>query len=129
MNGVWYASNESYRRVFVHDAATDEWGLAFYYPDLAGSHMDGIEVVTDPRDATPFVYVSDMTSDFIGQYRKDPDDGWVQHNLFSYVGTVGTAVEGMGFGPNLHFWICSGVGLAELGGGDIQEFVEPAPAG
>jgi hypothetical protein len=127
--GVWYGANESYRRVMVHDAATDMWGLAFYYPDLVGSHMDGLEVVTDPQTGTPFVYVSDMTSDFIGQYRKDPDDGWTQHNLFSYQGTVGSAVEGMGFGPNAHFWVCSGSGLAELGGGDIQEFVGPGPAG
>jgi hypothetical protein len=91
--------------------------------------MDGLEVVTDPQTGTPFVYVSDMTSDFIGQYRKDPEDGWVQHNLFEYDGTVGAVVEGMGFGPNLHFWVSSGSGLAEVGGGDLQEFVEPRPAG
>ena len=135
INGVWYAANEGWssfpadRRVFQQDPATGDWGIAFYYPNLAGDHMDGVEVVPDPNTATPFVYVSDMTSDFIGQYRKDPEDGWVQHNLFEYDGTVGAVVEGMGFGPNLHFWVSSGSGCAEVGGGDLQEFVEPRPTG
>ena len=125
VNGVWYASNENDRRVFQHDAATDTWGLAFYYPELAGDHMDGLEVVTDPETGIPYVYVSDMTSDFIGQYRKDPELGWVQHNLFSYQGTAGAPVEGMGFGPLFHFWATAGSSLYEVGGGDLAEFTEP----
>jgi hypothetical protein len=125
VNGVWYASNENQRRVFQHDAATDTWGLAFYYPELAGDHMDGIEVVTDPETGIPYVYVSDMTSDFIGQYRKDPDVGWVQQNLFSYQGTAGAPVEGMGFGALNHFWATAGNSVYEVGGGDLAEFTEP----
>ena len=125
VNGVWYASNENQRRVFQHDAATDTWGLAFYYPELAGDHMDGIEVVTDPETGIPYVYVSDMTSDFIGQYRKDPDMGWVQQNLFSYQGTAGAPVEGMGFGALNHFWATAGNSVYEVGGGDLAEFTEP----
>jgi len=125
VNQVWYASNEQNRRVFQHDAATDAWGIAFYYPSLAGSHMDGLEVVTQPETGIPYVYVSDMTSDFIGQYRLDANLGWVQENLFSYEGTAGQAVEGMGFGVLNHFWATSGGAVYEVGGGDLAEFTEP----
>lgn len=125
VNQGWYASSESARRVFQHDAATNTWGLSFDYPELAGSHMDGLEVVTQPETGIPYVYVSDMTSDFIGQYRKDPNLGWVQENLFSYEGNEGDPVEGMGFGYLNHFWATSGSAVYEVGGGDLQEFVEP----
>jgi hypothetical protein len=125
VNGVWYASNESARRVFQHDAATNTWGLAFLYPELAGDHMDGLEIVTDPNTGTPYVYVSDMTSDFIGQYRMDPVQGWVQENLFSYAGTSGAPVEGMGFGALNHFWATAGSSVYEVGGGDLSDYIEP----
>jgi hypothetical protein len=129
INGVWYASNEGARRVFQHDANTNTWGIAFLYPELAGDHMDGLEVVTDPNTAVPYVYVSDMTSDFIGQYRMDPVEGWVQENLFIYAGTSGAPVEGMGFGALNHFWATAGSSVYEIGGGDLTEYVEPMPAG
>lgn len=122
---VFYASNESNRRVYSYDYNTASWGIMFDYPPLAGDHMDGMEVVTDPTTGIPYVYVSDMTSDFIGQYRKDPDLGWVQENLFSYEGTSGTALEGLGFGPLAHFWYTSGNILGELGGGDVTDFLPP----
>ncbi len=125
VNGIWYGSNESARRVFQYCAETDSLGIAFLYPDLAGSHMDGLEVVTDPETGIPYVYVSDMTSDFIGQYEKHPDMGWVQKNLFSYASVTGDAVEGMGFGALYHFWATGGSSLFEIGGGELQEFVEP----
>jgi len=125
VNNVWYASNESQRRVFQHDAVTNTWGIAFYYPELAGDHMDGMEVVTDPNTGIPYVYVSDMTSDFIGQYRLDPIQGWVQENLFSYVGTSGAPVEGMGFGALYHFWATAGNSVYEIGGGDLSDYVDP----
>jgi hypothetical protein len=125
VNHVWYASNESQRRVFQRNEETGNWGIAFLYPNLSGDHMDGIEVVTDPETGTPYVYVSDMTSDFIGQYRLDPDLGWVQENLFSYVGTAGALLEGMGFGALNHFWATGGNSVYELGGGDLSEYTEP----
>jgi len=129
INGVWYASNEGQRRVFQYDAESSTWGIAFLFPNLAGDHMDGLEVVTDPNTGTPYVYVSDMTSDFIGQYRLDPDLGWVQENLFSYAGTAGALVEGMGFGTLNHFWATGGNSVYELGGGDLVEYTEPEPEG
>jgi hypothetical protein len=128
VSGVWYGANEYDRRVFQYDAETDAWGLAFRYPPFAGGHMDGLEVVTDPNTGTPYVYVSDMTSDFIGQYRLDDELGWVQENLFAYAGTGG-AVEGMGFGAFNHFWATSGTSLYEIGGGALTPYIEPPPAG
>ena len=125
VNDVWYASNEGGRRVFQHDRTTNTWGLAFYYPELAGDHMDGLEVVTDPNTGIPYVYVSDMTSDFIGQYRLDPTEGWVQENLFTYVGTAGAPVEGMGFGALYHFWATAGSSVYEIGGGDLSDYIDP----
>jgi hypothetical protein len=128
INDVWYSGNESARRVFQYDAATQTWGYAFEFPALAGDHMDGLEVVTDVTTGTPYVYVSDMTSNFIGQYRHDPDLGWVQYNLFSYVEAGGMAapLEGFGFGALNHFWCGSLIStFYELGGGDIQQFVDP----
>jgi len=125
VNGVWYASNEGDRRVFQHCALTNTWGIAFLFPPLAGSHMDGLEIVTDPNTGTPYVYVSDMTSDFIGQYRLDAEQGWVQENLFSYVGTAGSLVEGMGFGALNHFWATGGSSVYEIGGGDLSDYTDP----
>lgn len=129
MNEVWYASNEAQRRVLQHDAETDTWGIAFLYPDLVGSHMDGLEIVTDPNTGTPYVYVSDMTSDFIGQYRLDRELGWVQENLFQYADATSDSVEGMGFGYLNHFWVTGYSTLFELGGGDLAIYTEPVPTG
>jgi hypothetical protein len=125
INGVWYASNENDRRVYQQDPLGGTWGIAFDYPPLAGDHMDGLEIVTDPETGIPYVYVSDMTSDFIGQYRKDQDVGWVQENLFEYEGAVGVPIEGMGFGAFNHFWATGGSSLYEIGGGDLSEYLEP----
>jgi len=124
VNGIWYGSNEGARRIYSFHAGSQEWVAEFNYPDLAGSHMDGIEVVTDPNDGTPYVYVSDMTSDFLGQYLRDRGDTWVQVNLFEYAGT-GEYVEGMGFGALNHFWATAGSAVYEIGGGDLAKFTEP----
>ncbi len=121
---TWYASNEGARKVFQYDAETAQWGIAFRFPVLAGVHMDGLEVVADPNTGASYVYVSDMTSNFLGQYRLDLDKGWVQQNLFVYDGEESTPVEGMGFGPLNHFWSTSGGTLYEIGGGDLQEYTE-----
>ena len=126
INGVWYSGTEAGRRVFQYDAESSSWGYAFQFPALAGDHMDGMEVVTDATTGTPYVYVSDMTSDFIGQYRLDPNLGWVQENLFSYEETTGALVEGFGYGALGHFWVGSlGAVFYELGGGDLTEFIDP----
>lgn len=127
VNDVWYSGNETARRVFQYDAETETWGYAFEYPALAGDHMDGIEVVTDPNTGTAFVYVSDMTSNFIGQYRHDPQLGWVQENLFTYNEAAGEVVEGFGYGALRHFWVGSYTqnSFYEIGGGALTEFLDP----
>lgn len=126
VNNVWYASNESSRKVYSWSGTA--WVEEFEYPNLTGGHMDGLEVVTDPNTNIPYVYVSDMTSDFLGQYRYDSTQGWVQENLFKYDGTGGY-VEGMGFGALGHFWSTTGFSnsgsLYEIGGGALGGYVPP----
>lgn len=127
LNQVWYSGNESARRVWQFDSESQTWGYAFEFPALAGDHMDGMEVVVDVSTGTPYVYVSDMTSNFIGQYRHDTDLGWVQENLFTYVEPAGSALEGFGYGALGHFWVGSLANtFYELGGGDLTEYIDPA---
>ena len=97
--------------------------------------MDGLEVVTDPATNIPYVYVSDMTSDYLGQYRYDSSGsppGWVMENLFAYSGTAGN-VEGLGFGALGHFWATTGFAnagtLYEIGGGELGGYIPPPPSG
>ncbi|MBL4683889.1 MAG: hypothetical protein JKY37_04815 [Nannocystaceae bacterium] len=127
INDVWYSGNESARRVFQYDAETMTWGYAFEFPVLSGDHMDGMDVVTDASTGTVYVYVSDMTSNFIGQYRHDPDVGWVQENLFSYAEDNGAPVEGFGLGAMNHFWVGGWAqnSFYEIGGGDLTQFLDP----
>ncbi|MBI4700210.1 MAG: hypothetical protein HY744_03420 [Deltaproteobacteria bacterium] len=123
-DGSIFGSNEGARRVYSFHKPSQAWVAEFAYPDLAGSHMDGLEVVSDPHNGRQYVYVSDMTSDFLGQYWHDPDKGWVQVNLFQYADKTGSYVEGMGFGTLNHFWATGGNYLYEIGGGDLTEFLE-----
>ncbi len=127
VSDVWYSGNESGRRVFQYDAETQQWGYAFEFPVLSGDHMDGMDVVTDPNTGIPYVYVSDMTSNFIGQYRHDPVMGWVQENLFTYAEDTGVPVEGFGFGALYHFWVggWNQNSFYEIGGGDLVDFLDP----
>lgn len=127
-DGRWYAGGESARRVYSYDPTAKEWVAEFDYPNLAGSHMDGMEVVVAPTTGDQYVYISDMTSDFIAQYHRDPT-GWVQANLYQYSDTTGSPVEGFGFGALDHFWATSGTYLYEIGGGDIQKYLSPCTAG
>jgi hypothetical protein len=124
INNKWYASVENPRTVYSYHEPSNSWVGEFTFPDLAGSHMDGLEVVVDPNSGTPYVYVSDMTSDYLGQYVRDRGGQWRQVNLFEYQGT-GEYVEGMGFGALNHFWAAAGSAVYEIGGGDLQKFTEP----
>ena len=117
------------RWVFSYDPIESEWVLEFAHPSFAGDHNDGLEVVTDSASGIPYLYVSDMTSDFIGQYTRNSDGEWVQENLFQYAEAAGAHVEGMGFGALNHFWATNdgyGAGhhtLYEIGGGDMQDYL------
>jgi hypothetical protein len=121
---LWYAGYEGARRVYSFCPAAQAWVAEFGYPNLAGSHMDGLEVIVSPKTQTQYVYVSDMTSDFLGQYRRDGAGGWVQENLFRYQDVSGAYVEGMGFGALNHFWIASGSAVYEIGGGDLTAYLQ-----
>lgn len=125
VNDKWYASRENPRTVYSYHEPTNSWVGEFMFPDLAGSHMDGIEVVVDPNDGTSYVYVSDMTSDYLGQYVRERGGTWRQVNLFEYQDEAGEYVEGMGFGALNHFWATSGTLVYEIGGGDLQKYTEP----
>jgi hypothetical protein len=128
---TWFAGNESARRVYYFNDPNKQWAVAFCYPDLAGSHMDGMDVVVSPKTGIEYVYVSDMTSDFIAQYKRDDTQpgGWVQNALFKYADATSSSLEGFGFGALKHFWATSGTYLYELGGGDLQDDIEPCPNG
>ena len=124
---MFYGGNEDARRVYSFHEPTKAWVLEFTYPDLIGSHMDGMDCVVSPKTGIQYIYVSDMTSDFIGQYRRDDALGWVQEEMFKYTDSTSSVVEGFGFGALNHFWATSGNYVYELGGGDIQEDLEPCP--
>ncbi|MBW2024603.1 MAG: hypothetical protein JRI90_04275 [Deltaproteobacteria bacterium] len=130
VNNKWYASCEAARKVYSWNGSF--WVEEFTYASLAGSHMDGLEVVTDPETNIPYVYVSDMTSDFLGQWKYDSNtSSWVEENLFAYAGTAGD-VEGLGFGALGHFWATTGFAssgtLYEIGGGELGGYIPPSGA-
>ncbi len=130
VNNEWFVVDYQ-RNVYFYHEPTSEWALAFAYPNLAGFHADGLEVVTDPSTNIPYVYVSDMTSDFLGQYTRGADGRWVQTNLFAYNRGQGDYIEGMGFGALRHFWMSAVVNASdihgtnciyEIGGGDLTHY-------
>jgi hypothetical protein len=130
---LWYAGDDHRRRVYSYCPAGKTWVAEFTYPSLAGDHFDGMEVVVSPKTQVQYVYVSDMQSDYLGQYRRDGSGGWIQENLFKYNDGTGSDVEGMGFGALHHFWAAncgypvgpSGVNrLYEIGGGDLSEYTD-----
>ena len=100
---VWYAGGR-YRTIYqLSDTDSDgsfldeTWVAIFTYPNYGGSHHDGMEYVGG------YLWISDMTSDVIGKWEHDTATGtWKELKRFTY--TEPAAVEGMGFGPNDHFW-------------------------
>jgi M6 family metalloprotease-like protein len=115
---IWYAGGR-YRTIYqLKDTDGDgsfldeSWQAIFTYPNYGGSHHDGMEYVGG------YLWISDMTSDVIGKWQYNPSTGvWQELKRFTY--TEPRDVEGMGFGPNDHFWVGSGWGsgsyLYELG--------------
>lgn len=120
---TWYGAVETPRKVYSFCAEKNIWVPEFMYPDLAGSHMDGLEAIVAPGLGIEYVYVSDMTSDYIGQYRRDGKGGWIQENVFKYADLTSSLVEGMGFGALNHFWATGGSILYEIGGGDLSMYL------
>jgi len=130
-DNVWYAGGR-YRTIYQLSDTDDDgsfmdesWVSIFTYPSYGGSHHDGMEYVGG------YLWISDMTSDFIGKWQYDADTRtWVEINRYTY--TEAADVEGMGFGPNDHFWVGSGWGsnsyIYELGN-EISMYYPIADAG
>jgi hypothetical protein len=116
---VWYSCSRG-RTVHSFDADVDTaWQTEFIYPSYGGDHHDGMEF------ANGFLWISDMTSDKIGQWNEQPDGSWTEVATFTY--SYAEYVEGMGFEPLGHFWVTSGSKLYELGGGALQSAIEGIP--
>ncbi|NOZ85998.1 MAG: hypothetical protein GXP49_07005 [Deltaproteobacteria bacterium] len=117
----WWAGGRN-RTIYKWNGSS--WVSKFTCPNLAGSHHDGMEVIGDS------LFVSDMTSDLIYQYRLDPKSGDPidsannPYKQFRY--SSAHDVEGLGYGPNNHIWIASGSSnVYEIGGGELQHEIDP----
>jgi len=113
--GDWWAGTAARAMYRWQD---DAWVHQFTSPDMSGIHHDGLTVINNS------LFVSDMTSDILQQYRLD-DTGAAMNPPGSpshtYYYTAAPSVEGMGFGPNGHIWFTGGGGgLCEIGGGSLQ---------
>ena len=121
--GDWWVGDTN-RKLFKWDGTS--WVYQFTHPNLAGGHHDGMEIISNS------LFISDMTSDVIIQYRLDDsgnpvDPPGTPYKTFTY--SAGPHVEGMGFGPNKHIWISgwdSGT-IYEIGGGELQIELEGIP--
>ncbi len=111
--GEWWTSLRN-RKVFKFNNTTNIWEQQFTYPSLAGSHHDGMEIVNNK------LYISDMTSDKIIVYDLNSSgqvEDTTSYNIYDY-NAPGIDVEGMGFGPNQHFWMSAGKAY-EVGAGKL----------
>ena len=115
--GEWWTATWN-RNVYKYKNATHTWEYQFTHPDLAGSHHDGMEIVNNQ------LFISDMTSDKVIVYDINKTTGIVDdptsYQEYSY--TAAPDVEGMGFGPNQHFWMASGWSgtVYEIGNGSLK---------
>jgi hypothetical protein len=112
LNDVWYAGHWN-RNIYSISTGGASWTYEFTYPTYAGSHHDGMEFVAG------HLFISDMTSNWIGQWKKNPDGSWTEVDRFGYTSPVDDDVEGMGFGPLGHLWATGWSRLYELGGGPL----------
>ena len=125
-NGIWYAGHANRTIYSLSDTDNDSsymdetWTSKFTHPDYAGSHHDGMEYVKQN------MWISDMTSDKIAQWKK-VGGVWTEIQVFNY--SEAAVVEGMGFGPNKHFWITGFYSnyIYEVGGGKLQIALEGIP--
>ena len=115
---TWYTCTRE-RAVYSFDMAVDtSWQYEFKYPSYEGGHHDGLEFVNG------FLWISDMTTNWIGQWRKNPDGSWEEIARFYYDNPVEDEVEGMGFGPLGHLWVTGWNRLYEIGGKELGEVIK-----
>ena len=115
---AWYAGGR-FRTIYqLRDTNNDgsyldeSWQAIIYYPSYGGGHHDGLEYVGG------YLWITDMTSDVIGKWHYNTTtQTWDELGRFTYYDEA--PVEGMGFGPNDHFWCGGGWGssayIYELG--------------
>lgn len=122
--GDWWTGIYASRKLYKWDGSA--WVYQFTYPNLGGDHHDGLEIIGNS------LFISDMTSDVIIQYRLDDSGNPIDppgspYKTFTY--TAGPHVEGMGFGPNKHIWISgwNSYTIYEIGGGELQIALEGIP--
>lgn len=101
--GEWWTATLD-RKVYKYNNSTNSWEYQFTYPSLSGWHHDGIEIVNNR------LYLSDMTSDKIITYDLNATTGIVDDTTDYTIGEYHASpdVEGMGYGPNKHFWMSAG---------------------
>jgi len=110
VTGEWWTADGG-RRVYKYDNSSNSWMYQFTYQNLGGSHQDGMEIVNSR------LYLSDMTSDKIITYDLNATgsvEDTSQYTIATY--SASPYVEGMGYGPNQHFWMSAG-NAYEVGGG------------
>ena len=117
--GYWWAGTTG-RDIYMYDGTS--WVLQGTHPSLAGSHHDGMTIIGDD------LFISDMTSDQLIRYELDGSIDWSTPDE-SYSYSEAASVEGMGYGPNSHIWISgwSSRTFYEIGGGALQEDIDPVP--
>jgi hypothetical protein len=115
---TWYTCTRG-RAVYSFDMDTGtSWKYEFTYPTYEGSHHDGLEFVNG------FLWVSDMTTNWIGQWKKNPDGNWEEVARFYYDNPIEDDVEGMGLGPFGHLWVTGFDRLYEVGGKELGVVIE-----
>jgi predicted MPP superfamily phosphohydrolase len=106
-DNIWYTATYDRRLYQLSDTDDDgnlmdeSWQYVFTYPDYGGSHHDGMEYVGG------YLWISDMTIAVIGKWQYNSGTHtWTEVGRYTY--PYVNYVEGMGFGPNDHFWMTSG---------------------
>ena len=130
VHDVWYGGDSfdhGGRTVYSFNQVKKAWEKEFVYEDIKGEHFDGMEVIATQKETK--IYVSDMTSDYIGIVSNE-SGSWKTVSINKYKDGNAGYVEGMGYGAFHHFWITSGGidgqgdNLYEIGGGGLT-VVEP----
>jgi hypothetical protein len=120
LTGKFWAGG-TYRGMYMYDGTS--WVLQGTYPDLGGNHHDGLEIVNGK------LFASDMTVDKLVMYNLPVANWSSPDKTFNFSGVAD--VEGMGFGPNQHFWIAgwNDGAFYEIGGGKLQQQVQTLEPG
>ncbi|MFC1999001.1 PKD domain-containing protein, partial [Chloroflexota bacterium] len=102
VNDTWYTATSN-RVIYSFEVGVDtKWRREFTYPvyGSGAGHHGGLEYVGG------YLIVSEVKTDIIGQW-ENTESGWQEVNRYQYAKTQN--VQGLGFGPQGHFWASGGV--------------------